>query len=245
MTPVKLNVYISHAPEDKKSAKALHEYLRPMHDEVNIWYNDPPEKPKPLSIPWMWISTFLPIFQPHDYQREYEKVDQLRKERAHIYLFLTSHKSLNNTKIENDIRFVAERRVEGDRLNPHVYPVILAPSLWKEKSALASYKIIGPEKKTLVEIKPIEEGFHQIATQLAKVIKDLQRDLDEAKFAQGRLAAPDSPALSATRQVQPYLGGDEALLEFKAPPQTQPPEWLGWMIWFFLFMSLLRGALAA
>jgi hypothetical protein len=241
MTPVKLNVYISYSPDDKKTVKELYEFLRPMHDEVNIWYYDPPPAPKPLSVPWMWISSVLPIFIPYDYRGDYDKVDWRRKSAAHVYLFLTSYKSLNDRRFDDDIRLVASRRVEGDYLSPHIYPVILAPSLWKEKSALAGYDVMGPKKKTLVEIKPVEEGYLEIAKQLSKVVKDLQRDLDEAKFAQRRLVASDNSNLPAKHQAEPYLDGNEKQFQFKAPPQVNPPEWLGWMIWFFLFVSVLRG----
>ncbi len=240
MTPVKLKVYISHTPDDKNTVKQLYEFLRPMHDEVDIWYNDPPPAPKPLSVPWEWFSSFLPIFQPRDYRDEYAKVDKRRKEKAHIYLFLTSYKSLNDARVQNDIRFVAERRVENDWLSPHIYPIIMAPSMWKERSTLSKFKTLGP-KKALIEIKPIEEGYYEIATQLSKVIKEVQRDLDEAKFAQARLVAPDTAALPPSRQAQPYLGGEDETLEFKAPAQVNPPEWLGWLIWFFLFFSVMRG----
>lgn len=240
MTPVKLKVYISHTPADKKAVKELYEFLRPMHDEVDIWYNDPPPPPKPLPVPWEWISVFLPIFLPRDFRDEYKKVDKRRKERAHIYLFMTSYQSLNDAQIQSDIRLAAERRVENDWLSPHVFPVIMAPSLWKEKSPLAKYKTLGP-KKTLIEIKPVEAGFYEIATQLSKVIKDAQRGLDEAKFSQSRLAAPDEPAIPPPHRAQPYLGGDDESLQFKAPAQVHPPEWLGWMIWVFLFFSIMRG----
>jgi hypothetical protein len=241
MTPVKLKVYISHTAADKKTVKELYDFLRPMHDEVDIWYYDPPASPRPLSLPWEWFSMLLPIFQPRDSRMEYAKVDQRRKERAHIYLFMTSYKSLNDPQIQNDLRLAASRRVEGDWLSPHIFPVILAPSLWKEKSPLSNFEVLGPKKKTLVEIKPIEEGFYEIAMSLSKTIKVAQRDLDEAKYAQSRLAAPDTPSLPAGQQAQPYLGDDDDTLEFKAPPQINPPEWLGWMIWFFLFISVLRG----
>lgn len=240
MTPVKLKVYISYAPDDKKTVKELYDFLRPMHDEVDIWFNDPPPPPRPLSLPWEWFSSFLPIFQPRDFRDEYARVDQRRKERAHIYLFMTSYKSLNDMRIQNDIRFVAERRVENDWLSPHIYPVIMAPSLWKEKSPLAKFKTLGP-KKTLIEIKPVEEGYYEIATQLSKVINQVQRDLNEAKYAHGRLVAPDTPALPGSRQAEPYLGGEDEALQFNAPAQVHPPEWLGWMIWLFLFISILRG----
>jgi hypothetical protein len=214
-----------------------------MHDEVNVWYNDPPPPPKLLSPPWEWISAFLPIFQPYDYRHEYALVDQRRKERAHIYIFLTSYKSLNDQWIQQDIRYVAERRVEGDGLSPRIYPVILAPSLWKETSPLALYETMGPKKKTLFELKPVEEGYYEIAVQLSKVIKELQRDLDEEKFAQTRLMAADNPASPAPRRAQPYISGDDELLVFKAPKQMQPPEWLGWVIVFYLIISLMRAFL--
>lgn len=240
MTPVKLKVYISYTPEDKNTVKELYEFLRPMHDEVDIWYNDPPAAPKPLPTPWELFSAFLPIFVPRDYREEYAKVDKRRKERAHIYLFMTSYKSLNDARIQNDIRFVAERRVENDWLSPQLFPVIMAPSMWKEKSPLAKFKTLGP-KKTLIEVKPVEEGYYEIATQLSKVIRQVQRDMDEAKFAQSRLVAADGGAVTSTKQAKPYLGGEDETLQFKAPAQVYPPEWLGWLIWIFIFLSVLRG----
>lgn len=240
MTPVKLKVYISYTPDDKKAVKELYEFMRPMHDEVDIWYNDPPPAPQPLPVPWEWFSVILPIFQPRDYREEYAKVDKRRKERAHIYLFMTSYKALNDNRIQNDIRLAAERRVENDWLSPQIFPIIMAPSLWKEKSPLSKYKTLGP-KKTLIEVKPVEEGYYEIATQLSKVLKTVQRDLDEAKYSQARLVAPDASAVSSRPHAQPYLGDEDETLQFKAPPQVIPPEWLGWMIWIFLFLSVLRG----
>lgn len=240
MTPVKLNVYISYTPDDRKAVEKLRDWLYPMRDEVNLWYNDPPKPPKPLPLPWELIASVLPIFHPRDYQEEYKKVDRRRKERAHIYLFMTSYKSLNDSKIDNDITLAVERRIEGDWLSPRIYPVILAPSLWKERSRLARFQPIGG-KKSLAEQKPEEEGYLEITEQLSKVINEMQRDLNEAKYAQARLEASPAPALPASSGARPYLGGDEALLEFRAPAPIYPPEWLGWMIIFFLFLSLAKG----
>ncbi len=241
MTPVKLNVYISYAPDDRKAVLTLRDWLYPMRDEVNIWFNDPPKAPAPLSLPWELISYVLPFFRSHDWRKEYAKVDKRRKERAHIYLFMTSYKSLIDNRIDDDITLAAERRIEGDWLSPRIYPVVVSPSLWKERSRLARYKPIGP-KKSLAETKPAEEGYLEITQQLSKVIKEMQRDLDEAKFAKSRLSSPGANASpTPSKTAQPYLGDDDDLLEFRAPAQSNPPEWLGWSIIFLLIIFTAQG----
>lgn len=240
MNPVKLNVYISYTPDDVKAVEKLRDWLYPMRDEVNLWYNDPPKPPKPLPVPWQIIASVLPVFNPRDMRRDYEKVDRRRKERAHVYLFMTSYKSLNDNRIEDDITLAVQRRIEGDWLSPRIYPVILARSQWKERSRLARFKPIGA-KKSLAETKPEEEGYLEIAQQLAKVIQEMQRDLNEAKYAQSRIESSDVHVSVLPAGAEPYLGGDEELLEFEAPAQINPPEWLGWLVIVFLFLSLARG----
>lgn len=238
MTPVKLNVYISYTGADRKAVETLRDWLYPMRDEVNVWFNDPPKAPKPLPLPWELIASVLPVFRPRDYRKEYAKVDRRRKERAHIYLFMTSYTSLNDGQVDNDITLAVDRRIEGDMLSPQIYPVILAPSMWKDRSRLARFEPIGP-KKSLSEFKPADEGYLAITQQLSKVITDMQRSLDEAKYAQSRLKSQSAEALPAG--TGPYLGDEDDLLEFRAPAQMNPPEWLGWMIIFFLFLSVARG----
>ena len=240
MNPVKLNLYISYAPDDRKTVEKLRDWLYPMRDEVNIWYNDPPKAPKPLSLPWELIASVLPFFQPKDYRGDYDAVDRRRKERAHIYLFMTSYKSLNDNRVDNDITLAVERRIDGDWLSPRIYPVIVAPSLWKERSRLARYPAIGA-KKSLAEVKPEEEGFLEITRQLTKVINEMQRDLNEAKYSRAREENSHAPAIHTAGGAQPYLGGDDDQLVFSAPAQLYPPEWLGWMLILFLFLSVARG----
>lgn len=239
MTPVKLNVYVSYAPDDRKAAVELYDFLRPMRDEVNIWFKGSPARPAlpmkapALPLPWQIL---LPWYSPPNPQKIFEETkDKLRRENAHIYLFLTSYKSLNDNRVNDDITLAANRRVEGDWLSPDIRPVILAPSLWKEKSRLAGFKPIGP-KKTLTEIKPIEEGLYEIATQLSKTIKDMQRDLDEAKFLSARAATADAPALSSGKMAEPYLGSSDKIFDFTPPAQVNLPEWLGWTIIFVLVL---------
>ena len=241
MKPVKLNVYISYAAADKKAVEKLRDWLYPMRDEVNIWYYDPPKPPKPLPVPWELIASVLPFFRPQDNRKGYDAVDRRRKERAHVYLFMTSYQSLMDSRVDNDITLAVQRRIEGDWLSPHIYPVVLAPSLWKQHSRLARYKPIGPAKKTLAEIKPEEEGYLEITEELSKVINKMQRDMNEAKYAALRVEGKAAPQLDAGEEAKPYLGGEEDLLEYKMAPQLNPPEWLGWMIIFFLFISVARG----
>lgn len=246
MKPVKLNVYVSYVPEDRNWAVQLYDFLRPMRDEVNLWFKGSPGRPEPplqapsLPLPWQIL---LFWYSPPDPQQIFEETkDPLRRENAHIYLFLTSYKSLNNNAINDDIALAASRRIEGDWLSPDIKPVILASSLWKEKSRLSGYKPIGP-KKTLAEIKPVEEGLYEIATQLSKTIKQMQRDLDEAKFLTVRTAAADTPTSRPPRKAEPYLGdeGDDSIFDYHPPAQVNLPEWLGWSLIFVLMLLGARG----
>jgi hypothetical protein len=100
---------------------------------------------------------------------------------------------------------------------------------------LGRYKPIGP-KRPLSVIQPEEEGFLQLTDQLALVIQDLKRNLDEAKFAgKGKALG------SGSYKVQPDTGADEATLLTEPEPEFRPPELLGWAILLGLIIITMAG----
>jgi len=239
MTPVKINVFISCDKADGKYRQMLLAWLYPMRDEVNLWYDQPPAPPPALPLPWQIL---LFWYVPRDHSREdYFKKMQKRKERAHIYLFLTSYKSLINNVIQGDISLAVNRRIAtGNDLNPLVFPVLLSPSHWQHYSGLAGYKPLGP-KKTLAEVKPVEEGFLQLTDQLAKYIKVLQRRLTEERFYQSRPVQADAGLPAPPIQATPYLGDDDEATEIRESIEIELPEWLGWALIAFLIVLTYRS----
>lgn len=238
MTPVKINLFISCDRADRHYRDTLLSWLYPMRDEVNLWFEQPPEPPEPLSLPWQIL---LFWYNPPDERYDYVKSVQKQKERAHIYLFLTSYRSLSNHYIQGDISLAVNRRIaRSDDLNPLIFPVLLSPSHWQQSSGLSGYKPLGP-KKTLAEVKPIEEGFLQLTDQLAKYIKVLQRRLTEERFYQSRLAKTDAGLVPAPERAQPYLGDDDEATEMPEVVRVELPEWLGWGIIALLIVLTYRG----
>ena len=235
---MKINLFISCDRADQPYRDALLGWLYPMRDEVNLWYEQPPPPPEPLPLPWQIL---LFWYSPPDDRYDYAKSVQKQKERAHIYLFLTSYKSVINNHIQGDISLAVNRRIASyDDLNPLIFPVLLSPSHWKEHSGLSGYKPLGP-KKTLAEMKPVEEGFLQLTDQLAKYIKVLQRRLTEERFYQSRIVASDPGLAPAPPRAEPYLGDDDEAMEVRHSVQVYLPEWLGWGIIALLIVLTYRG----
>lgn len=233
---MKINLYISYAPQDKVQLDKLLRWLYPMRDEVNIWYNDPPSGPEPLPLPWRIL---LFWYSPPDPRRYYYRNLQRQYERAHVYLFLTSYHTIQNNWIEEEITTAVARYTEfGDRYI-RVYPVLVSPSHWKKHSRLAHFKTLGP-RRTLVEMVPEEEGYLEITEQLARVVKDLQRNLEEEKFAQSRSVPVTDIAPIRKNSVRPNVEQDPSQF-FELPPAFSAPEWLGWSVLFLLVLVTLVG----
>jgi len=226
MQPVKINLYISYSPEDRLYLEKLLRWLYPMQDEVNIWFEDPPSPPPPLPLPWQIL---LFWYQQPDPRRSYYRVMNQQFERAHIYLFLTSYKSLSNSGIEAQITRAVEREISVGARYLRIFPVILSPSRWKEMSGLARYKPLGPPLPLSVT-KPEEEGFLELAEALQSVIQDLKRNLDERKYHVARTAGPETAVEIAERMPQPDLGEDPDGVKYQPDEGFRPPEWLGWVI---------------
>jgi hypothetical protein len=224
MEPVKINLYISYTPEDKPYLEKLLSWLYPMRDEVNIFFNSPPPGAEPLALPWQLL---LFWYRLPDARRSYKHILKHQLERAHIYLFLTSYKSLASRVVEDEITTAVNRHIQlGDRYL-RIFPVIVAPCRWQEKSRLGRYKPIGP-KKPLSAMSPQEDGFLQLTDQLALVIQELKRNLDEWKY--GATTGSGKALGSGNYKVQPDVGEDIATLLAEPEPEFRPPEWLGWVI---------------
>jgi hypothetical protein len=216
MTPVKVNIYISHAPEDKAFADKLERWLRPMRDEVNLWFDKSAtiREPKPMPLPWQILLFWYRASQQQDLKGQYAKTRAAQLDRAHLYLFLTSSNSLGNDGIIKEIETATYRRIrtEGD-LKPQIYPVILTPCRWKSGA------------------------FLNVTNQLIKAVREVQRTLDEAKYRDLR----PEPDEARNKMWLPYLGGDDAATEFRPPQVSYPSETLGWGIIVALLLSLFRS----
>ncbi len=224
MRSAKVNIYISYTAGDRAYLAKLLQWLYPMRDEVNLWYFSPPGGPETLAFPWQIL---LFWYSPPDPRQYYAHTLSSQVESAHIYLFLTSYRSLIDRRVEEEITAAVNRHVEhGDKF-VRVFPVVVSPSHWKNHSRLARFKTLGP-KKPLSQIQPEEEGYLELTEQLSKEIKTLQRNLDELKFA--RLQPGESP------QTWPALLGE--VQTFQAPEAMSPPEWLGWVIIAALVLSV-------
>lgn len=216
MEQVKVNLYISFTPEDAGDVKKLLEWLYPMQDEVNIWFYNPPPPDDPLTLPWQLL---LFWYRRPDHLADYNRVMRERFERAHIYLFVTSQRSMLNRGIERDITRAVKRYVELGERYVRIFPVIFKPSQWKDKSKLAHFKPLGPGKP-LLSISPQEEGFMALSDELNKVIAGMKRNLNEFRQMAGNSVIKSAPD----------FGQDPDAIEFVPADSANPPEWLGWVI---------------
>lgn len=227
MTNVKVNIFISHAPEDKSAADRLVEWLYPMRDEVNVWHYNPPQKNEELPLSWKIL---LPWYRPVDPRISYAETVKKRRENAHIYIFLTSYKSLNNQRVEDDLTLAISRRVDcaWEDLAPLVMPLSIGPSRWKEASRLAQFEPLAGGVPIQSFPQP-DEGYLLATEQIAALVKVIQVKINEARFFQDFPAA-DSKGLIPNQPNLPYLGENPSQFEFTPPPAFRPPDWMGWSL---------------
>jgi len=194
MTPVKVNIYLSYSPADRKSADTLREWLYPMRDEVNLfpWPPEQPKKPDELALSWklligIWQELLtLPWNRPEDEATKYAKAVDIQRQNAHIYIFLTSFKSLSNKQVEHEIMLAAKRRIEcswREECAPLVMPILLSPSLWKESSRLAQFVPLA-NGTPISKFPQMEDGYLTITEEISAHVKRLQRNLNEERFYQ-------------------------------------------------------------
>jgi hypothetical protein len=238
MARVKVNVFLSYAPEDRQQLQKLLRWLYPMRDEVNLWFHDPPQRPPALSLPWQIL---LFWYSPPDPRIKYAKIYEKRREKAHIYLFLTSYKSLSNKTVAADVAVAIQRRLEEDNaLAPLVFPVLLSPSRWKETSPLAGFSPLAAGKP-LSSYSPEEEGFLTVTEELSTLIKTVQSALAEEKYYQSRPIPLSEWTSNTGKRRLPYLGESPELLEFDTIEPFYAPEWLGWSLIFFILISVISN----
>ena len=224
MRPVKVNIYISYTAEDKIYLQKLLRWLHPMRDEVNVWFYNPPPPLHPLPLPWQILLFWYTPPNPMSY---YLRTLQSQFGAAHLYLFLTSHRTLADARVGEEITAAVNRHIEhGDKFL-RLYPVVVSPSHWKNHSRLARFKTLGP-KKPLNQIQPEEEGYLELTEQISKEVKALQRNLDELKFARNQPG--ESPA------AWPPLLGEAKV--YPIPEVVSPPEWMGWVVIAALLLSV-------
>ncbi len=233
MTSVKVNIFISHAPADKPVADKILEWLYPMRDEVNVWHYDPPQKPEELALSWRLL---LPWYRPVDPRILYAETLNVRRENAHIYLFLTSYKALNDRRVEEDISLAVSRRVDCDweELAPLVLPVVLSPSRWKEESRLAQFEPLAAGMPLSKFSRP-EDGFLLITNQISALVKVIQVRLNEARYYQLHPTKHENNIQPALKNSLPYLGENPEQFKFDPPAPFRPPDWMGWSLIALIF----------
>lgn len=234
MPSVKVNIFISHAPADKPAADTLLEWLYPMRDEVNVWHYDPPKKPDALALSWRLL---LPWYQPVDPRVLYAETLKTRRENAHIYVFLTSYKSLSHKQVEDDITLAVSRRIDcaWADLAPLVLPVLLSPSRWKQESRLAHFEPLAAGVELSKFSRP-EDGFLLVTEQIAALVKVVQARLNETRFYQDHPEKQQNAVAPSGEGSLPYLGENPAQFEFSPTKPFRPPDWMGWSLIALIFM---------
>jgi len=233
MTAVKVNIFISHAPADKPAADKLLEWLYPMRDEVNVWHYNPPKPPEALALSWRML---LPWYRPIDPRVLYAETLKKRRENAHIYVFLTSYKSLSNKQVEEDITLAVSRRIDcaWDDLAPLVLPVLLSASRWKEESRLAQFEPLALGVP-LTDFTRSEEGYLLVTEQISALVKVIQVRLNESRFYRYHPVHGELGIEPASKNSLPYLGENPEQFEFRPPTPFRPPDWMGWSVIALIF----------
>lgn len=237
MEPVKINIFIAYAEADKPLLDKLLNWLYAMRDEVNLWYDEKPEGPEDLSLPW---KVLLFWYSRPDPRYKYYEVLKNRFEQAHIYLFLTSHHALGDKAVDNAIEGAVQRQITLGDQHVKIFPVILSACRWQDKSRLARYKPLGP-KKPLSTVKPEEDAYMELVDQLNKEISALQRDLNEQRHyrqLEGGTAALQS---AAGGKSLPNVGLDLDGTHYEAEEEFRPPEWLGWLVIALIVIVTMVG----
>jgi hypothetical protein len=236
MAPIKINIFLSYAPEDRRQLNILLRWLYPMRDEVNLWYYDPPQQPSPLSLPWKIL---LFWYTPPNPLERYARIQEARRENAHIYLFLLSYKSLSNHTVAGEATVAIQRRLEGDDVRgPLILPVLLSPCRWKETSSLAGFSPMAAGRP-LSSFTPEEEGYLTITEELSVRVKALRSRRIEEIFYQSRPGANSHPLSNTARGDPSHLGELSEKLDFEVLEPFYAPEWLGWSLIFFICISIV------
>lgn len=223
MPPPPLNIYISHAPEDKKHLAAMLPWLEKLKQQygVRVWYNNPLPPPKPTPLPWRIL--FFWVEWPKPTSLPWHPDIQERVGKSHIYLFILSIKSVNTGWI--DEREVVPAVNRYTRLGPsriRIFPVLAPPVPWEKYSRLSGFKPIGKVGS--------DDDYMSMMKLLEAVIVDMLRLQNERLQLQSK-ARGGAPSLDADDVFLPE--GDDRLTPPPTParPKEFPlPEWMGWSI---------------
>lgn len=222
---VLLNIYISHAPADRRYVLQLVEWLKPMQEKYffRIWY-DHPEPPPVVPFPWNVLFFW---YSPHRHRLPYHRDLLQEAEQAHIYLFFVSQKSIHTHWIEQEeVPRAVERYQQHGRNYVRIFPVLLSASQWKQESRLAAFPTLGPPGRTINQVQPSEDAWLSLIEQLRPVIVELRQNLMEEHKRLGLPLAsfnsPPPPWSDTPKQVIPL------------------PNWIGWVIMAVIFWSLFN-----
>jgi hypothetical protein len=221
----KVNVFISHDPSDRAEVEALLEWLFPMTDEVNIWCNVPPSDLPVMPLPWRILFFW---HRPHNYLREYYRVNDQRRRRAHLYIFLASEKAIESTEVQADIALANERKTAGDWRSPRLFRLEAKKCNWKKYKDWSGLAALGDEV-------PLRQASRKNWITLTEAIdyhvKFVEPILRETRFYQGRPVVEDVHNPNGLDDIPlPDLNDDPAAVTFEAPTASYPPAWAGWAL---------------
>jgi hypothetical protein len=218
-----LNLYISHTKADGPHLKRLLEHLRPLQEKyyLRVWYDHPALQPV---VPFPWNVLFF-WYAPKKHTTPFHHDMSKELEQAHIYLFLTSHHSVNTPWIEQEeVPRAVERFQRLGNRYVRIFPISVSASQWRKTSRLANFPSLGPPGKAMNQIQPVEDGWNVLMEQLRPIIEEMRRNLMEENK---RLGQPVSTFL------QPPPAWEEK------PPQIIPlPQWMGWGILALLLWAI-------
>jgi len=211
-----LQLYISHAPADRKTLEKLLVWLRPLEEKyfLKIWYDTGYPALPPFPPAWQLL---LFWYKPPKPEFPYHPELPAKAADAHIYLFLTSHASLITAYIDQiEVTTAVDRYVHLGEDLVRVFPVLVSPSVWQKHSRLSGFKVLGPPA-SLAAIVPQEEGYKQLVEQLEPAIVELRQNW-----------------------IEEYRRAGLSTEGFFRPPEkeipntgiTPLPGWAGWVILF-------------
>ncbi len=170
-----LHIYISHAPGDAKHLGTLLEWLKPLQERyfLRIWYNRPPPRAQQLPLPWNLLLFWYSPPQPSAPFRPDPPVELFE---GHIYLFLTSHRSLATPHIDQvEIPAATTRYHEHGPAYIRIFPVLVSLLIEILFPVWRIFPTLGP-KRSLEESNPKEEGYREVVNQLQPIIETLRRN---------------------------------------------------------------------
>jgi hypothetical protein len=158
-------LFISYHPNDAGILSELLEWLEPFRHKyfLDIYYNR---------------------YDPNDEANTNDYTE--KRMNAHIYLYLTSTKWVNDLKIQQkEVDEILDRRHDLGAEWVYMLPVQAKPSQWRNFSKLVELENITlpSQKQDLSQISPRELGFKSIVDSLDKIVEPLRlRLIEDAKL---------------------------------------------------------------